>query len=184
MSRKYKFTDPEQLHFVTYTTVGWIDVFTRDATRQIVVDSLDYCCRVKGLNVHAWCIMTNHAHLIISSRDKSLDNIIGRHKRHVSMEIRSWLTAGNGESRREWMLELFRKAGSANSNNADFQFWQQHNHPIHIYSRDVVLQKLNYLHDNPVRAGFVNEPEHWRWSSATDYAGGAGLLKCLIPLEL
>jgi len=184
MSSKYKFGDPGELHFVTYTVVGWIDIFTRDETRQIVIDSLSYCHRTKGLNIHAWCLMTNHVHVIVSSRNKPLDNIIGRHKRHVSMEIKKWLAAGSGESRREWMLELFNRAGLANSNNADFQFWQQTNHPIHIYSREVIMQKLNYLHNNPVRAGFVHKPEHWRWSSAVDYAGGTGLLKDISLIDV
>jgi REP element-mobilizing transposase RayT len=169
---------------VTYTVVNWVDVFTREQTRQIVVDSLSYCSLVKGLNVHAWCIMTNHVHLIVSSRDKPLDTIIGQHKRHVSMEVRKWLSEDPTESRAVWMLAQFNAAGTANSNNNDFQFWQQHNHPILLYSRDVILQKLNYIHNNPVRAGFIAAPEHWLWSSAVDYAGGTGLLKELRFLEL
>jgi len=53
----------------------------------------------------------------------------------------------------------------------------QHNQPIELNTNEMLDQKLDYLHDNPVVSGFVNEPEHWRYSSAMDYAGGKGLLE-------
>ena len=69
------------------------------------------------------------------------------------------------------------RAGEKNSNVKKRQFWQQHNKPIELWSAEVIDQKLNYIHNNPVEAGFVLEPEHWKYSSAIDYAGGKGLLE-------
>lgn len=182
MSRKYRFGDKTSLHFVTYATVGWIDLFTRNEYKQIITASLQHCMQHKGLDVHAWCIMTNHVHLIISSRDKPLDTIIRDHKRHTSLQLRESI-ATIPESRREWMLELFGRAGRENSNNGGYQIWQQHNRPIELWSRDVILQKLEYIHSNPVKAGFVEQPEDWVWSSARDYAGIGGALEGLVLIE-
>jgi hypothetical protein len=77
------------------------------------------------------------------------------------------------------MLWMFQRAARLNSNNTKHQFWQQHNMPIEVTSYEMMQQKLNYIHMNPVVAGFVDEPQHWKYSSAIDYAGGKGLLKIM-----
>ncbi|MEZ5084268.1 MAG: hypothetical protein R2750_12610 [Bacteroidales bacterium] len=64
------------------------------------------------------------------------------------------------ESRREWILKMMGEAASERSNVKHYQFWQQHNKPIELWSNSVIDQKLDYLHNNPVEAGFVIEPEH------------------------
>jgi len=183
MSRKYKFGDKAHLHFVTYGIVGWIDLFTRNEYKQVIIDSLQHCMEKKGLDVYAWCIMTNHVHLIISSREKPLEDILRDHKRHTSETLRNAIKRNAGESRREWMIELFTRAGTANSNNSSFQLWQQHNRPIELYSREVIFQKLSYIHNNPVEAGFVEKAEDWIWSSARSYAGIGDILEGLILIE-
>lgn len=80
------------------------------------------------------------------------------------------------ESRKKWMLWMMERAGKSRSNNRDFQFWQQHNHPIELNSARKVKQRLHYIHQNPVKAGFVHKPEEWQYSSAKDYAGETGLI--------
>jgi hypothetical protein len=87
------------------------------------------------------------------------------------------------ESRREWILELLGRAGVDNSNNDKYQLWQQHNRPIELWSRDVIRQKLEYIHNNPVKAGFVEKPEDWLWSSGRDYAGIKGMLNGIVLIE-
>ena len=79
------------------------------------------------------------------------------------------------------MLWLFKRAGEKNSNNKNFQFWQQDNHPVELYGYETLKQKLNYLHENPVRAGIVYETWHYKYSSAIDYCTN---LKGKIELEL
>jgi len=172
------------MHFVTYATVGWVDIFSRERYRMIVLDSLRHCCQHKGLQLHAWVMMTNHMHLIMTTADGVLPaNILRDHKRFTSEEIHKDLKLFKGESRKEWMLPLFQQAGTTNSANRGFQLWQQHNHPIFLTSLKVILQKLNYLHLNPVRSGFVDLPEQWRYSSARDYLGEEGLIPELMLLE-
>jgi REP element-mobilizing transposase RayT len=139
--------------------------------------------QTKGLDVHAWCIMTNHIHLIVSSRDKPLESIMRDHKRHTSLQLRQYISKHVAESRREWILELLGRAGAENSHNDKYQLWQQHNRPIELWSRDVIMQKLEYIHNNPVKAGFVEKPEDWLWSSGRDYAGIKGMLDGVVLIE-
>lgn len=176
MSRNYKFHDQEQAYFVTFTTVGWVDVFTRDVYREIMLDSMKYCIDNKGLVVYAWVIMTNHVHLIMGTSNKPMYDILRDLKSYTSRHIRKALESNQQESRKEWMKYLFTRAGFENNNNYDWQLWQQHNHPIELNTAELAEQRLNYLHENPVRSGFVSRPEDYLWSSARNYCGEQGLL--------
>ncbi|MFC6999745.1 REP-associated tyrosine transposase [Rufibacter roseus] len=180
MSRKYKFRDNEKLYFVSFAVVHWIDVFIRNEYRQVLLDSLRYCQEKKGLEVYAYCLMTSHVHLIISSQGKPLAEILRDFKSFTSTQLRKAITENPQESRKEWMLWVMERAGKRNGNNKGFQFWQQHNHPIVLNSNFLIQQKLDYLHNNPVEAGFVEQPEDYIYSSARDYAGTKGLLDILL----
>jgi putative transposase len=169
MSSKYKVAASVQPHFVTFTVVGWIDVFSRAMYKDIVVDSLRYAMQHKGLLLYAWVVMTNHAHLIISSETNRLENIVRDVKKHTSKQIIKAIQENSEESRKEWMLNLFSFTGRNNNNNKDFQFWKQDYHPITLDNGEKLQQRLNYLHENPVRSGLVWEPWHYRYSSAIDY---------------
>jgi REP element-mobilizing transposase RayT len=176
MSRNYKFHDQQRPYFVTFSVVNWIDTFTRREYKNILVESLNYCMINKGLELYAWVIMSNHVHLIIGTNNQPMENILRDIKRHTSKEIVKAISEDPQESRKEWMLPLFEKAGKSNPNNEHFQFWQQGNHPIELWSNAVMDQKLDYIHNNPVVAGWVDEPGHYLYSSARDYAGIKGLL--------
>ena len=170
MGLKYKITDQTELYFVTFTVVRWADVFIREAYREIFVRSVKYCQENKGLQVYAWVLMTSHAHLIIGTDGTNrLEDIIRDLKSYTSRKIRLEMENCSYESRKDWLLHLFYKAGVHNSNNKDYQFWIQNNHPIQLPNGDMLAQRLNYIHNNPVEAGFVYEPQHWKWSSAGDY---------------
>ena len=177
MSRKYKFYEKTDLYFVTYTVVSWVDVFTRDIYRKVLLDSWNYCIKNKGLKIYAWCIMTNHVHMIISSEKEELSNIMRDMKSYTSTTLKKLIRETSGESRKKWMLKIFEMAGNKNKNNNRFQLWQQHNHPILLDSNFLLNQKLDYIHNNPVKAGFVDRPEDYVYSSARDYAGEPGLIK-------
>lgn len=68
------------------------------------------------------------------------------------------------------MLGIFKSAGKKNSNVKEYQFWQQNNQPIKVWSTRHIKQKLDYIHRNPVKAGLVKEPWEWKYSSAHNYA--------------
>lgn len=183
MSRQYKIHNPEAPYFVTFTVVQWIDVFTRQTYRDIFLDSVRFCQREKGLVVHAYCIMSNHVHMILAARgDQRLQDIIRDLKKFTSVKITRAIKNNPQESRKAWMRWMFARAGQKNSNNRHYQFWQQHNHPIELFSARVARQKLNYIHHNPVKAGIVLSPEEYWYSSAKNYAGIT--MEILLEVEL
>lgn len=180
MSRKYKFRDQGSLYFVTFSVVYWLDVFIRNEYKNILLDGIKYCQHNKGLEVYAWCIMTSHVHMIIGTNGENLEDIMQGVKTHTSRELKDAIKNNTQESRKEWLLWMMERAGKQNKHNGKFQFWQEGNHPIELYDNSIMEQKLNYTHDNPVEAGFVENPEDWLWSSARDYAGRKGLLDLLL----
>ena len=123
----------KQLYFTTSTVIDWVDIFSRPSYRHIVVESLDYCQRKKGLDIYAWVLMTNHLHMVVDTD--------GGHE------------VGD-------ILRDFKKF----------------NHVEEIYTQEFLWQKINYIHQNPVRAEFVARPEDYLYSSAQNYAGDKGLL--------
>ena len=127
MSRKYKVRDQEKLHFVTFTVIHWIDIFIRHEYKEVLLASIRYCQKNKGLEVYAWVIMTSHVHMILGTKgENELEGIIRDMKSHTSMKMRKLLEdkGSFGESRREWVLWMLQRAGNKNSNNVGFQFWQ------------------------------------------------------------
>jgi REP-associated tyrosine transposase len=64
------------------------------------------------------------------------------------------------------MFRQFEFYGSISPQKQDFQFWKHDNHPFFLYSNKMIQQKVDYIHFNPVEAGFVNLPQEWRMSSA------------------
>ncbi|MBI5372668.1 MAG: transposase [Sphingobacteriales bacterium] len=175
----YKIRNKDAIHFITFAVVEWIDIFTRKDYRDIVIESVRFCQKEKGLIVYAWCIMSNHMHLIVSARDSNLSDILRYFKKYTGKQIIAEIENNKLESRKEWMLGQFREQGQKNSRNTNYQFWRQDNQSKELYSPGFIVQKLNYVHNNPAEAGIVERPEHYLYSSARDYYGGnrVGLLQ-------
>jgi putative transposase len=164
MSEKYK-TYPGGLFFVTLTVVGWIDVFTRREYADEIIRNLNYCIENKGLKVYAFCIMPSHLHMVAYS-ENSLSDTLREFKSYTAKKIINLIENNTQESRKEWLLYLFRYYGKYNKHNAEHQFWQQHNHPIDLITAKFIDQKIDYIHDNPVNAGLVTEAHCYVFSSA------------------
>lgn len=160
------------IYFITITVTDWIDIFTRTRYKQVVTDSLSYCQAHKGLVIYAWVLMTNHLHLIVgSAEDGTISEIIRDFKRHTSNSILRILKDDFKESRREWMLAHF------HYDKKPAHFWHEGYYPEKIETHSFFIQKMNYIHDNPVRQGFVVRQEDYPYSSAINYAGKKGLLE-------
>ena len=168
----YKIRNKEAIHFITFAVVEWIDVFTRKQYRDMVVDSLRYCQQQKGLILHGWCIMSNHVHLLASAKENNLSDVLRDFKKFTSKQIVAAIQANEHESRMNWMLAIFKQQGEANSRNSEYQFWRQENQPKECYSPAFIVQKLTYIHNNPVEAGIVEKPEDYIYSSAKAYRFG------------
>lgn len=169
MSRKYKFAEKEGAYFISFATVYWIDVFTREAYFNTIIESLDFCRKNKGMEIYGYCIMPSHIHLIFRSSLGDPSGLIRDFKGFTSRKMLKLIEENQQESRKDWMLWMFERAGKKNSNVKEKQFWQQNNQPIEIWSLKVFEQKLNYLHNNPVVTGFVTDAIDWKYSSARNY---------------
>lgn len=166
-------------YFLTLTIVDWVDVFTRPVYKEIIVDSIRHCQKEKGLEVFAWVLMTNHLHMIARAEDPSLSDILRDFKKFTSKKL-SEEAHSDFESRKVWMLHRF-EYHAKYAKNKYFKVWKDGNEAKEITSNHFMDQKVDYIHDNPVKAGIVYEPEHYVYSSAIDYAGGTGLIDIVFP---
>jgi putative transposase len=176
MSRKYKFHNLSGIYFISFATVNWIDVCTRQIYFDVFVDSLSYCRNKKGMDVFAYCIMPSHVHLVFRSTNNDPSGLIRDLKGFTARKLLKAIKENPQESRKEWMFQLFKKAGNKNSNVTNYQFWQQHNKPIELWSEKVIQQKIDYIHNNPVESGFVTEAIEWKYSSAKNYMNKQGVI--------
>lgn len=131
--------------------------FTRNEYKDLVLESLEFCQKHKGMEIQAWCIMTNHVHLIFRSiENQKPELLLGDFKRCTSRSIIKAIQDNPRESRKVFMLDFFKKEAAKSSNTTNFQFWRHDN--------------------NPVAEGIVFRPEDYKYSSASDYAGEKGIL--------
>ncbi len=157
----------DELYFVTITVIDWIDVFTRRQYNDFIIKNLAYCQQHKNLNIYAYVIMTNHIHMVANVTEGSLGEVLGRFKSHTSKKLFEMIANNPQEGRREWMIKAFERAGKYNPVNEGHQSrWlsglQNGNYPVLLYSPAVIEQKIDYTHENPVRAGFVGSAhEYW-----------------------
>jgi REP element-mobilizing transposase RayT len=163
MRTRYKIYEPGQIYFITSTIVQWIPVFTRKAYIDILLDSLKFCRSNKGLKIFAYVILDNHLHLLVSG--ENLSNIIKDFKRHIAREI---LNLAQKE-KKLWLLNQFKFYRLKHKTDSDYQVWQEGFHPKLITSEEMLQQKIDYIHENPVRIGLVEKSEDWLYSSARNY---------------
>jgi len=168
----YVIHNQQAVYYMTFTVVGWIDVFTRPQYRDLVIESFKFCQKTKGLHLHAYVIMTNHIHLIASvEKPHTLSEFVRDCKKFTAKRILDDIQDNLAESRRDWMLHQFKYYASRHGRNETFQLWEHENHPVELFSPDFTQQKINYIHQNPVRAGLVYRAEDYVYSSASNYAG-------------
>ncbi len=155
MSTKYKAAQPNEGYFVTLTTVGWVDVFTRPQQKDMLISSLQFCQKEKGLEIYAYCLMTNHLHMLCKATGEiSLPEIMRDFKKFTSKEVIKNIEA-EPESRRDWMLKYFEDACYRLKRNQKYKVWQDGYHAEHLFSEKFIFQKLNYTHYNPVKEKIV-----------------------------
>ncbi len=149
-------------HFLTLTLIEWIDVFTKPEYFKIILDSLTFCRKNKGLLLYEYVIMSNHIHLIARAREGSkLSQIISDFKKHTTREILKMLEKDN----RKYLLNTIRNSFSKKKGYEN-QIWQRENCPKLIATEEFLHQKIEYIHFNPVRKNYVDLPEYWLLSSA------------------
>jgi putative transposase len=174
MAFAYTVKDQFGLYFVTFTVHQWADVFTRRGYADIIIESLKFCQKEKGLRIYAYVIMSNHIHLIIQSSQTPLSDIIRDFKKFTATQIVNAIKENPIESRKSWLLWLFKK-------EEKIWFWEEGYHGEEIFSKAFFDTKLKYIHQNPVRAGIVEKEEEYLLSSCGDYYGiRKGLLELAV----
>jgi len=149
------------------------------------LESLRFCQKNKGLEIHAWCIMSSHVHLVFRSiNGQKPELLIGDLKRFTGKAIVQAIKENPTESRKEILLDFFLKEGAKSSNVRAYQFWRHDNKPIELWSNKVILQKINNVHQNPVEAGLVFRAEDYRYSNAIDYSDEKGLLNNIVVFRM
>jgi REP element-mobilizing transposase RayT len=172
MAYSYNITDQGAVYFITCTVVNWVDVFTRKDYADIVEDSLNFCIEKKGLIVYGYAIMSNHVHLLIQAKNNNLSDVLRDFKKFTSQRITDAIEKNKKESRKRWMLWLFKQAEDIETKQISYHFWRSDNHAMLCYSLPFTWQKLDYIHNNPVRAEIVHKAEEYKRSSAADYYYG------------
>lgn len=174
---RYVILDQKEYYFLTFTVIDWVDIFSRKDYRDIVVDSMNYCIANKEWRVYAWVIMSNHIHIVCrAAGDAGISAIIRDFKKFTSKRIIEAIK-DIPESRRDWLLDKFSFEARRSGRAEYYKLWRDSNHAICLDGTIDAMQKINYIHNNPVKAGIVESPEYYIYSSAADYSGGKGLVK-------
>jgi len=168
---RYRIYEVDQPHFLTCTIVGWLPVFTRQETVDIVLDSWRLLQANGRLTLYGYVILENHLHLIASSTN--LGKEIGDFKSYTAHRIIDQLKTRGAKT----LLGHLKYHKARHKTDRTYQLWQEGSHPQQILGDEMMIQKLEYMHNNPVKRGYVDDPLHWRYSSARNYAGQAGLIE-------
>ena len=169
MSYSYQIQDQSAPHFLTFQVIDWVDIFSRQIYKDIVIDSMKFCRANKGLEIYSYVIMSNHVHVIWRAKNGDLSNVIRDFKKFTGRNIIEAIKTGP-ESRQDWMLKRFEFAARSNVRNSIHQFWTHENHAVELFTPDFTEQKIQYIHKNPVRARIVEKEEDYIYSSARNYA--------------
>jgi REP element-mobilizing transposase RayT len=168
---RYTITEADKPHFMTCTVIEWLPVFTRPETVNILLDCWQYQRQNMGLKLYGYVILENHLHFIAQAPD--LNKCVSSFKSYTARQIIDHLEAQHVE----YLLKRFRLARLAQRTDRNYQFWQEGVHAELVFNETIMRQKLDYIHYNPVKRGYVALPEHWRYSSAGFYAGLDGLIE-------
>lgn len=163
MRSRHKITDKDGIYFITSTIVEWIPVFTSKPYFELMIQSLSFCRANKGLRLFGYVILENHFHALVSG--SNLSRTIADLKKFTAKTILEQLQRDN----KAWLLNQLAYYKKRHKTESDYQVWQEGYHPELIISEEMLLQKLNYIHYNPVKRGYVALPEHWLYSSARNY---------------
>ena len=171
MPRSYRAVrDGNYAYFVTWSVVNWLPLFENPCYRQIILDNLAYLREHKSTQMNAFVVMATHAHAVLWPRNGiDVSDVLRDFKRHTSRAVsREAAKQGHNDH-----LQVFAAARlSFRSGRGEYQVWQEGSHPEAIYDEDFARQKIEYIHNNPVRAGLVNNAEDWVYSSARAYLLG------------
>ncbi len=146
-------------------------MFTRPDTVEILLNCWRYQRENEGLRLYGYVVLENHLHFIAQA--KNLNKCVSSFKSFTARKIIDYLKVQQAERLLTWL----RFSRLAHKQDREYQFWQEGVHAELVFSEAMMREKLDYIHANPVKRGYVNLPEHWRYSSASSYAGQVRLIE-------
>jgi REP element-mobilizing transposase RayT len=155
---------------VTGIIVQWLPLFSNPDVVQLVLDSLVFMQNHLRLTVYAFVIMENHLHLVVSSDNLSKE--LGDFKSFTARQIIDYYMRNDAIP----ILKALSDGKQSFKKDRAYQLWQEGSHPQQIQTREMMTRKIEYIHCNPVRRGYVDDPCHWRYSRARNYMTGTGLI--------
>lgn len=168
---RYRVSKPHAPHFLTTTVVNWLPVFASRPIAQIVLDSLTFLQEHDRMIVYAYVLLENHLHLVAEADD--LGKEMGDFKSFTARRVIDFLHDRHANR----VLDQLNFHKLRHKEDRDYQLWQEGSHPQLIQGLEMMRQKVEYIHHNPVKRGYVDDPVHWRYSSARNYAGLPGLIE-------
>ena len=177
MGEAYQIRDQDRVYFLTFQVVGWADVFSRKVYRNIIINSLNYSRENKNLILYAYVIMTNHVHVVMQSSNGNLSGHLRDFKKFTSKQILHDVNTNKEESRKEWLNLVFKYHAKYNKRTNGIQLWTHENHAVELSNNKMIDSRIDYIHENPVKAGWVEKPEDYLYSSARNYLGLSALLE-------
>jgi len=161
---------PGQLQFLTSSTYHRAKLFESDRFRWSFVEVLGQLRIEMGFRLIGWVLMPDHFHLLIKPEPvASTSRFMQELKKRTAQRI---LSALSENQRVPWCGKMLARLRLPPTVHADSQFrvWQRRFYPFGVYSEKKRLEKLNYMHGNPVKCGLVASPEQWPWSSFRFYS--------------
>jgi putative transposase len=175
MSRtRYRLFEEEYPYFLTSTVVAWLPIFAHPPFVEILFDSWRFLQRERGVHIFGYVVLENHLHWIAAADDLSEE--VGRFKSYTARRIIDELEQRGFST----LLEELRYFKLRHKIDQTYQLWQEGGHPQQIQTEAMMRQKLEYMHNNPLRRGYVDDPVQWRYSSARNYAGAKGLIEVVM----
>jgi len=167
---RYVTTEFDKPHFMTCTVLEWLPIFTRPEVVDIILKSWQFQQQNKALKLYGYVILENHLHFIAQA--PRLDKCVQEFKSYTARQIIDHLKRQQVEK----LLTRLKFAKCAHKIDREYQFWQEGVHAEMVFSEAIMREKLDYIHQNPVKRGYVDRAEHWRYSSARNYEGSDGLI--------
>jgi len=167
---RYVITEPDKPHFLTCTVQEWLPLFTRPDSVEIILESWRYLQQHEAFKLYGYVILENHLHFVAQA--PRLDKCVNSFKSFTAQQLLRYLESQNANR----LLERLRFACKAHKSDRQYQLWQEGSHAELVFSEKMMREKLDYIHNNPVKRGYVERAEHWRYSSAKHYLGESGLI--------
>jgi len=151
-------------YYLTSVAKDHLPVFRTDVIKQIVCDALSEARKSGGIMIFAYVVMHDHSHLITDSA-RSIADVLRFTNGIAAKRVLDYLKENNFDS------SLAKLREQQKGRNHKYSLWQHHPNAFSIFGEDTMMQKVNYIHQNPVRAGLVERAEDFRFSSARLWRG-------------